>query len=145
MIPSLCAPQGIRHFPGDLERVVERELPLPGEPLAQRFALYKRHCIPELPGPFTGIEDGQDMRMLQAGGHLDLALEPLRTQGGGELRMEDLQGDQAIVLEVSCAVDRRHPPAAELTLDRVTAGEGGLQMSEEISQAVARGAWTGAS
>src|SRR5712692_7302031 len=79
------------------------------------------------------------MRMLKASGELDLAAEPLRTQCRGEFGMEDLQGDRAVVLEISCEVDRRHPPAAELALERVAAAEGGLQMSEEISQVMARG------
>ena len=77
--------------------------------------------------------------MLKASGELDLALEPLRTQCRGEFGMEDLQGDRAVVLDISCKVDRRHPPAAELALERVAPSEGGLHLSEEISQAVARG------
>ena len=77
--------------------------------------------------------------MLKASGELDLALESVRAQCGGEFRVKHLQGDTAVVLEISCVVNRRHPTAAELALERVAASEGGLQLSEEISQAVARG------
>ena len=38
--------------------------------------------------------------MVQPGGHADLALEPLGAEGGRDLRVEHLQRDQAIVLEV---------------------------------------------
>ncbi len=83
--------------------------------------------------------------MLQTGGELDLPLEPLRAQRRGKFGMEDFQGDTAVVLEISYDVDRRHSPAAEFALDRVAAGEGGLHLSEEIGQAVARGPWVGPS
>ena len=57
--------------------------------------------------------------MLQPGGELDLALEPVGAEGGGELGMEHLERDGAVVAEVAGEVDRGHAPAAELALERV--------------------------
>ena len=65
--------------------------------------------------------------MGEAGGGGDLAEEPIRADAGGEPRAEHLQGDPAVVAEVVGQVDRGRAAAAELPLDRVPAGQGGLQ------------------
>jgi hypothetical protein len=104
----------------DPERVVDRELPLPPEPVAQRLSLDVRHGEPELPAGLAGVMDGQDVRMLQPGGQPDLPLEPLGAQRRGQLGQEDFQRDRPVVPEVLGQVDRGHAPAAELALDRVS-------------------------
>ena len=48
--------------------------------------------------------------------------EALAAERRGELGMEDLDGDVAVVLEVAREVDRRHAAAAELALDAVVGG-----------------------
>src|SRR5439155_27252232 len=53
----------------------------------------------------------------------------------GEFGLQHLDGDPAMMLEVLSEIDRRHPPAAELTLDRVAGGEGGLQAGEKVGHA----------
>ena len=65
--------------------------------------------------------------MLQVGGDLDLGEEPLGAEHGGELGLEDLDGDLAVVLEVVGEIDRRHAALAELALDAVAVGQGGLE------------------
>ena len=57
--------------------------------------------------------------MLQPRGEPDLALEPLGTEGGGELGMQHLERDRPVVPEVPGEEDRGHPPAPELALERV--------------------------
>ena len=57
------------------------------------------------------------------GGELDLALEPLGAEGGGELREQDLQRDRAVVPEVLSQVDDGHAAAAQLALERVAVRE----------------------
>ena len=42
------------------------------------------------------------------------------------------------MLEILGEIDRGHPSAAQLVLDRVTVSQGGLQTGEQISQARAR-------
>ena len=61
--------------------------------------------------------------MLELGGDLDLAGEPLAAERGGELGAEDLHGDLAVVLEVLGEVDGGHAAGAELALDAVAVGE----------------------
>jgi hypothetical protein len=74
--------------------------------------------------------------MLQPGGGPDLQEESLRSQRGGELGAQDLEGDRPIVPEVVGEVDRGHPAASELTLDAVAIGQGG---PEEIGWVGQRG------
>ena len=61
--------------------------------------------------------------MLQRRDGLDLAQEPLGADHGGELGLEDLDGDLAVVLEVLGEVDRGHAARAELALDAVAVGK----------------------
>ena len=65
------------------------------------------------------VEHREDVGVLQPGGEADLALEALGAEGGGELGMEHLERDRAVVPEVAREVDRGHAPAAELALERV--------------------------
>ena len=65
--------------------------------------------------------------MLEPGGEPDLALEPLGAERGGELRVQHLERDRAVVPEVVREVDRRHAAAAELALEPIAVGEGGLE------------------
>ncbi len=61
-------------------------------------------------------------------------VEPLLAEGRREFGVERLQGDTAVVLQIAGEVDRRHPPAAELAIDRVTVGKSESQSSEKIGQ-----------
>ena len=72
------------------------------------------------------------MRVLETGGDLDLAQEPVGAERDCKLGAQDLQGDGAAVSQVLGEVDRRHPTATELVLDRVAPGEGGLQAGQLI-------------
>jgi hypothetical protein len=78
--------------------------------------------------------DGEDVRVLQPGGEADLALEALGAECVGQLGMQDLEGDGAVVSFVVREVHRSHPPAAELALDRVHAGETCLELSPRVAQ-----------
>ena len=71
------------------------------------------------PVGLAGVVDREDVGMLEPGGEPDLALEALGAERGGELGMEHLERDRAVVPEVLGEVDRGHAPAAELALERV--------------------------
>jgi serine/threonine protein kinase len=55
-------------------------------------------------------------------------------EAGGQLRVDHLQRDQALLPEVLCQVDRGHAPASELALDAVTVGQSVLQAGCGIAQ-----------
>ncbi len=63
--------------------------------------------------------------MLQIGRRPDLGEEPLGADHGGQLRLQHLDRDLAVVLEVLGQVHRGHAAGPELALDAVAVGEGG--------------------
>ena len=70
--------------------------------------------------------------MLQVGRGLDLGQEPLGADHGGELGAEHLERDLAVVAEVLGQVDGGHAAGAELALEAVAVGEGGLEAAEQF-------------
>ena len=71
------------------------------------------------PAVSPGVVDREDVGVLEPGGELDLALEALGAERGGQLGMEDLERDRPVVLQVVGEIDRGHAPAPELALERV--------------------------
>ena len=53
------------------------------EPCPERLALDVRHRVPEASGGFAGVEQRQDVGMLQARGEPDLPQEALRRRAAG--------------------------------------------------------------
>jgi hypothetical protein len=65
--------------------------------------------------------------VLEAGGDLDLPKKALRTERGGELMAQQLDGNESAVLEVPSKVDGGHATATQLSLYSVAIDEGGLK------------------
>ena len=114
----------VRHLAGDPHRVVDGELLLVGEPVAQRFAFDVGHDVVEEAVHLPGIDEAEDVRVLEIGGDLDLFEEAVGADDGGELGAEHLEGDLAVVLQVVGQVNGRHAAVAEFALDAVAVGEG---------------------
>jgi hypothetical protein len=55
--------------------------------------------------------------MLEPGGELDHALEPIGPEGGGKLGDQHLQRHGLVVLEIPGQLDRGHSPAPKLALN----------------------------
>ena len=70
--------------------------------------------------------------MLEVGGGPDLRQEPFGAEDRGQLGLQHLDRDLAVVLDVVGEVDGRHAALAELTLDLVFVGQGGVQSFEEF-------------
>ena len=70
--------------------------------------------------------------MVQAGGDLDLAQEALGTDGSGQIRVQDLDRDLAVVLEILGEKHHGHAAATNSCIDRVPLGEGRLQAFEQV-------------
>ena len=96
------------------------------------LALDEGHGEPELPGGLAGVVDREDVRVLQAGGGLDLALEAVGAERLGQLGMEHLERDRPLVPEVVGQKDRGHAPAPEFALEAVAISEGSGELSREI-------------
>ena len=120
-----------RHLAQDARRLGRREGTARANPLAQRLALDVAHDEEDEAAGLADAMDGDDVRVREAGRHAGLADEPLaRRRGTGEVGREDLDGDVAIELHVAREVDDPHAATAELALDRVLTGQGGLQVEE---------------
>src|SRR5215210_2096684 len=88
------------HFSRDPDRVANWKLALALQTSAERLSLHVRHHIVQQPIRVSGIQQREDMRMLQLGGRLDLAEETLTSQRRRQLRMQDLDGYVAIMFDV---------------------------------------------
>jgi hypothetical protein len=97
------------------------------------IALDKGHREPELACRLARIVNREDVRMLQPGGELDLALEPLGTQRVGEIGVQDLKRDRPVVPEILREEDRGHPAPAELTLDPVAIRQAAFKLLAQVS------------
>jgi hypothetical protein len=109
-----CDPNGVLHW----------QLPLTIHFRADRLAINKRHHIEEGPFGFARVVRRKDVRMGETGGDLDLAVEPIRANGGREVGVEQLDGNSAVELRVNAEVYRGHTPTPELTLYAVSVAEG---------------------
>jgi hypothetical protein len=58
---------------------------------------------------------------------VDFSQEAVGSQAGRELRMQDLQRNQAVVLEVTGEIDRGHAPTTELALNSVCLSQRSLE------------------
>ena len=116
-------PVGVVERAGDHARemqcFVERQLAVAVELRPQRLALDVRHDVVEEAVGLARVMQRQDVGMIEAGGDLDLAEEAVGAERGGELGVEDLERDGAVVLAVVGQVHGGHAAAAELALDVV--------------------------
>ena len=119
---------------GDPKRRVHRQLPLPPEPVAERLALDERHGEPELAGGLARVVDREDVRVLQPGGELDLALEALGAERVSEIGVQHLERDRPVVPQVLGEEDGGHAAAPELALEGVRCGERRLQLRAQVRQ-----------
>ncbi len=91
---------------------------------AERLPCEIGHDIEDRRFDSTGIEQGQDVGMLEVGGGLDLLQESLGTNDGRDLGAEHLDRDFAIVAHVVREVDRGPASGAQLALEGVAVGQG---------------------
>ena len=70
--------------------------------------------------------------MIELRGDLDLSQEALGTECVGKFRLQDLERDGAVVLQVLGEVDGGHPAVAELALEAVAVGESRAEGGQSI-------------
>jgi len=108
-----------RNLAHDLCGLVETQVPLALEPLAQAFALDVRHDVVQQAAGFAGVVQRQDVGVRKARGDLDFLQEALGPDGAGQLGIEHLHGDSASVLTIAGEVDGGHAATPELALDLI--------------------------
>ena len=127
-----------RDFRSDTERVGDGELPLALEPGAKRFSLDVRHDVEHRLLDAAGVEQRENVGVLQFRGRLDLPEESLDADPDRELAMHDFDGDLAVVAHVVGEVHVGHAAGADLPLQAVAVRHGQLQLIERFHQ---RGAY----
>ncbi len=113
----------VRHLAREPDRDVRGQSTLSRKPRPQRFAFDEGHHVPQHVIRASGVEQRQDVRVLQTGGELDLLEEPLGPEHGRELGVQHLERHAPAVPHVLGEVDCRHPPRAQLALDAVAVGD----------------------
>ena len=72
------------------------------------------------------------MWVLKPGRRLDFGEEAFGAECSGELRVQHLDCDVAIVAEIACEIDSGHPAGAKLALHAVAVGECRLKLLEKL-------------
>ena len=85
--------EGARHLADDPERLLDGKHLLPREAVPQRLPLNQRHHVEQRAVGFAGVVEGEDVRVLEARGDLDLAEEAPGLQRRGEIRLQHLERD----------------------------------------------------
>jgi hypothetical protein len=120
------------HLAPDPHRGLHGQPVVRAEPLAQRVALHVRHHVEELVVGLPRIVDREDVRVLQAGGELDLAHEALRAERVRQLGMQYLDRDEPLVAHVVREVYRGCTPTTDLPLQDVPSGEDVVQDRRDV-------------
>ena len=82
--------EGVDHLAEDAHRLVDGNAAVAREPLAQGFAFHERHDVVEESLGFAGVEQRQDVGVLELGGDADFAHEAVVSEGRGEFGPEHL-------------------------------------------------------
>src|SRR6266700_7615193 len=128
-------PERFQYFACDADRVLDRQAAFARQQTTQRLTLDVRHDVEQQSAGLAGIEQRDDVGVAQRGRGLDLAQKALHAEARRELRMEQLDRDLALQLEIVSPVHRRHATTANLAGNRVVVCDGGLETSEESGQA----------
>ena len=117
----------VGHFARELHGIVNRQLLLAIQEIAQRLALHVGHHIIKETVLLPRIEQRQDVRVVELCGNRDFAEEAFGADRGGEFGAQDFHRYLAVVLEVLGEVDCSHASGAQLFLDGVAIGKGGFE------------------
>ena len=107
---SVSVAECASHLGDDLADLRHRQLTLARQATPQSLAFHQRHGVVKKASGMPRGEEWNYVRMLQIGGDLDLAVEPVRTDSRGQLRREDLDYDPAAQGGLPSHEDPGHAP-----------------------------------
>ena len=96
------------HLPDQPDRLLHRKLWFSGKPLPERSAPHVRHDVVQPAAGFAGVVEGQDVRMGELRGNLDLAEEPGAADRLRQLGAKNLDGYLSVVLQILREINRSH-------------------------------------
>jgi hypothetical protein len=118
----------------DPHRLIDGKLPLALHSVPERLPLHIWHHVEEEGVRRTGVEERENMGMLEIRGRLDLGQEAFRANDRGQLRLQNLERDLPLVLQVIGEIDGGHATLTEFGLDAVAALEGGVQAGDRVGR-----------
>ena len=133
---GVCIAQCISDFTQDSRRFVHGQLACAREPVAKVLAADERHGVVEEISACAGCKKGNNVRMLQPRGELDLAAKAVGVQSSGEVGRQNLDHNLAAEVGVCRHEDTRHSPTAKLAVDLIDRAEYFLQLALKIGRQV---------
>jgi hypothetical protein len=124
-VVPVCVVQCRGDLLGDPNRVGDRDDGLTPEALAQGAAAHVRHHVVQEAVGFAGVEQREDVGVVELCGDSDLAQEPVGSYGSRQVGLEHLDCHRALVLAVLGEVHGGHATASEFMLDGVAVRECG--------------------
>ena len=112
----MCGLKRLRYVGGDPDSLVHGKLMFSVELLPEALPLHIGHHVKQEPVCIPGVVEWQDVRVLEVGCGFDLGQETLGADQGGQLGLQNLEGDLALMLQVIGQIDRGHATFAELAL-----------------------------
>src|SRR6185503_247188 len=111
----------------DANRFVDHEPTFAREGVLERFAAYVRKDVVGYAVALARVEQSDNARMIEAGGHLDLAQKTLRLYRSRRARSENLERNVTLMPQVASEIHRCHPARADLSLDAIATSEHSVQ------------------
>jgi hypothetical protein len=135
--PARCAKSSaVADLSRDAQGLADGQASLAFEPLAQRSTRDVGGDVIEHPVHLARVDQGHEVRVRQARGEGDLALEALDADRREQFGAENLHRHLPAVLSLLGQVDRCHPARPDLALDDVSIGDGGVgEQGEQIGPA----------
>ena len=130
------------NFLCDAQRVVDGQLLLAVQPVAQRSTRHERGDVIQGAARLARVYQRNDVRMRQPRGDADLAQEPLLADRGAEFLLQNLDRDLAPVLPLLGEMHGGHATVAEQSLYRVTVSEGCLESERRFAQITRLDLWS---
>jgi hypothetical protein len=107
----------------DPYRVTDGKLSLTVEPVPEALPLNERHYVIPESVRLARVEQRQDVRVPEVRGGANFGEESLGADNRCKVRLQNLDCDATVVLEVLGQVHRGHPSRAQLALDPVASSE----------------------
>ena len=126
--------EGVDHLAQDAHRLDDGQLAFARELEPERLARDERHDVVEQVAGRSGREQRNDVRVLQAGGELDLPLESLDVHRSAHLGRQELDDDLTTEPDLFGQEDAAHAAATQLLQDAVVVADRGLKPVLEIDR-----------
>src|SRR5688572_19360507 len=111
------------NFTRQAQGVLERQGLPPAEQRTQRLPLDAWHHVVEDVAVSAGVEERDDVGVIEVRRYVDLAEEAVASDGSCDVRVQHLDRYITPVLEIVREIHHRHTAPAELTLDSIPGSE----------------------